>query len=202
MNYWIFPNWENSIPASAFIKDKNLEKIEKFQTRSWRQILGAKVRLSSGAIEVIAQVMSFELRIKEVIAQGMSFELRIKEVIAQVMPFELRIKDLCTREYVWVMEKTESSPQSLRKGSIPCPLEHMKILSKEWIKETNGRIIFPQYNSVADIMRNLLMSTELTYSRMNKFATPNQDLLPRSIKEKKLSITSWMQREIHSCFYL
>ena len=51
---------EHAIPAWAFVKDQNLQKMEKFQTQCLRQILGVKAHSSTDAVEVIAQVIPFQ----------------------------------------------------------------------------------------------------------------------------------------------
>ena len=112
------------------MKDQNLQKIEKFQTQCLRQILGAKAHSSTDAVEVIAQVI----------------------------PFQLRLKDLCTREYARIAAKQDSHSlvklmeNSTSKGNDYCPLAYIKVLSKEWIQETMDQRVRPPCNSSEEII--------------------------------------------------
>ena len=112
------------------MKDQNLQKMEKFQTQCLRQILEAKAHSSTDAVEVIAQVI----------------------------PFQLRLKDLCTREYARIAAKPDSHSlvklmeSSISKGNDYCPLAYIKVLSKKWIQETMDQRVRPPCNSSEEII--------------------------------------------------
>ena len=83
--------------------------MEKFQTQCLRQILRTKAHCSTDAVKVIAQVI----------------------------PFQLRVRDLCTRDYARIAAKPDSHSlvklmeNSASKGNDYCPLAYIKVLSKE-----------------------------------------------------------------------
>ena len=100
---------EYAIPAWAAIGDKEVTRLEKVQSDCLSMVIGAKAKSSIAAMEVVTGVI----------------------------PFRIRIRELCTREFCRIMSKDNDHilrklvEQSTRKGLQFCPLEYMRIMSKQ-----------------------------------------------------------------------
>ena len=102
---------EYAIPAWAAIADKEVIRLEKVQSNCLSMIIGAKANSSVAAMEVITGVI----------------------------PFRIRIRELCMREFCRIMSKDKDHvlrklvDQSTRRGLQFCPVEYMRIVSKQLI---------------------------------------------------------------------
>jgi len=100
---------EYAIPAWAAIGDEEVTRLEKVQADCLSMVIGAKAKSSIAAVEVVTGVI----------------------------PFRIQIRELCTREFCRIMSKDNDHilrklvEQSTRKGLQFCPLEYMRIMSKQ-----------------------------------------------------------------------
>ena len=107
------PHMEHALPVWASISEKDLVKLKNAQTQCIRKIIGAKAHSSTAGVEVIAGIP----------------------------PFRLRRREICCREYVRIMSNNECHllprllKESSRVGLRFCPLEFIKVISKELARE-------------------------------------------------------------------
>jgi len=110
------PHLEYALLVWANISDKDLGKLEAAQTQCLRRILGAKTHSSSAAVEVITGIL----------------------------PVRFRKRELCCREYMRIITKENGHEiinllaSSTRVGLKFCPLEYIKIMSKELDRAISG----------------------------------------------------------------
>jgi len=110
------PHLEYAIPAWANISDKDLDKLEAAQVQCLKRVLGAKAHSSSAAVEVISGIM----------------------------PVRFRKRELCCREYMRIITKENGHEiinllaSSTRVGLKFCPLEYIKVMSKELDRAISG----------------------------------------------------------------
>jgi len=112
----IRPHLEYAVPVWAAMSDKDQLKLEKAQVQCLKAIIGAKAHSSSPAVEVIAGIM----------------------------PVKIRIRELCGREFLRIMAKDDSHilrclmDQSTRVGLRFCPMEYIRVMSKQLARALNG----------------------------------------------------------------
>jgi len=117
---------EYAIPAWANISDKDLEKLEKVQVQCLRRVIGAKAHSSSCAVEVICGTV----------------------------PMRFRKRELCCREYIRIQTKENGNDllqlmeTSIRSGLRFCPLEYIKVVSREMVRALDGH----QVPVMADVL--------------------------------------------------
>ena len=127
------PHLEYALPAWANISDKDMDKLESTQVQCLRRILGAKAHSSSAAVEVICGIL----------------------------PMRFRRRELCSRGFMRVIMKDEGHElvkllsSSIRSGLRFCPMEYLRIMSKELTRAIDGfNLIKPESDS-----SNLAIST-------------------------------------------
>ena len=96
--------------------DNDMEKLESTQVQCLKRILGAKVHSSSAAVEVICGIL----------------------------PMRFRRRELCSREFMRILMKEDGHKlvkllsSSTRIGLRFCPLEFLRIMSKELTRAIDG----------------------------------------------------------------
>ena len=96
--------------------DNDMEKLESTQVQCLKRILGAKVHSSSAAVEVICGIF----------------------------PMRFRRRELCSREFMRILMKEDGHElvkllsSSTRIGLRFCPLEFLRIMSKELTRAIDG----------------------------------------------------------------
>ena len=122
------PHLEYAIPAWANISDKDLTKLENVQIQCLRRVIGAKAHSSSVAVEVICGIV----------------------------PMRFRKRDLCCREYIRILIMEEDHElkrlmkESKRDGLRFCPLEYIKIVSRELDRLLDGQKLDTNTISLSD----------------------------------------------------
>ena len=123
------PHMEHALPVWACLSDKDLIKLENAQTQCLRKIIGAKAHSSTAGVEVIAGIP----------------------------PFRLRRREICCREFIRIMSNSECHllsqllQESSRVGLRFCPLEYIKVLSKELSREIGDCNIMKPCNLLLNI---------------------------------------------------
>jgi len=113
------PHMEYAMPVWANISDKDVCKLEEVQNQSLRRILGAKAHSSIAAVEVVSGVY----------------------------PVRIRKRELCCREYIRIESMAEDHPlvhlmsSTMRVGMRFCPLEYIRVMSKELERKMKGCVI-------------------------------------------------------------
>jgi len=113
------PHLEYAMPVWANISDKDVSRLEEVQSQSLRRILGAKAHSSTAAVEVISGVY----------------------------PIRIRKRELCCREYIRIVCMVEDHPLvqlmacTMRVGMRFCPLEYIRVMSKELERKIKGCVI-------------------------------------------------------------
>ena len=121
----IRPHMEYGVAAWASMKESDAKRLEVMQSKSLRQLIGAKAHSSTDAIEVIVNVP----------------------------PFRLRSWDLCMREFIRIQAKEDSHHlksmmnNSMEKGRQLSPCAILKQQSREWSSMTDDLILWPDVTS-------------------------------------------------------
>lgn len=112
------PHMEYGLPVWASIKDKDMDELEHVQTRFLKRIVGAKAHASTAAVEIVTGIP----------------------------PFRLRRRELCNREYMRIVSMDADHAlirlmkDSTRAGLRFCPLEYIKVMSKELERTTENQL--------------------------------------------------------------
>jgi len=107
------------MPVWANISDKDVSKLEEVQCQSLKRMLGAQVHSSTVAVEVISGVS----------------------------PIRIRKRKLCCREYIRIVCLAEDHPLvqimacTTRVEMRFCPLEYIRVMSKELERKMKGCVI-------------------------------------------------------------
>ena len=143
---------EYAIPAWANISDKDLEKLEKVQVQCLRRVIGAKAHSSSCAVEVICGTV----------------------------PMRFRKRELCCREYIRIQTKENGNDllqlmeTSIRSGLRFCPLEYIKVVSREMVRALDGHQVVSSQRNDCDG----LSSDTISIMNFNHHSNHNRDVSP------------------------
>jgi len=121
---------EYAMPAWASISEKDQEKLDKLQVQCLRRIIGAKAHSSSSSVEVICGTV----------------------------PVRYCKRELCSREYIRIQMKDNSHDllqlmeSSMRVGLRFCPLEYIKVVSRELVRSFEGYHVMRPQSDRSDML--------------------------------------------------
>ena len=142
------PHWEHAIASWSVLKECHLLELEKVQASSLKSLLGVFKSSSSGAVEVIANIV----------------------------PVRFRINEICSREWIRIMSMSQTHPlrkmlesedafyEGSSKGS---PLGHMKYITKDlqvFLKDNNLLVDVQAKLSPEVIVQQIEMESEQIFS--------------------------------------
>ena len=147
------PHLEYALPAWANISDKDMEKLKSTPVQCFKCICGAKVHASSAAVEVICEIL----------------------------PTRLRRRELCSREFVWIIMKEDGHElvkllsSSTRIGVRFCPLEFLKIMSKELSLAIDGFSLIKPESDLSNLTINTVLDSIVVFDQKDSHILSDTD---------------------------
>jgi len=120
-----------------------MEKLESTQVQCLKRILGAKVHSSSAAVEVICGIL----------------------------PMRFRRRELCSREFMRIVMKEDGHElvkllsSSTRIGLRFCPLEFLRIMSKELTRAIDGFNLIKPESHLSNLAVNTVLDSIVVFDQ-------------------------------------